>query len=660
LSRQRASRKRLPNIDASGGVVEKAARCGSWRSPITSNLIAGNSTTLTEVCLDGNSTYWLESRPYESGRSVVVRRAAGGSCADVTPAPFNVRTRAHEYGGGAWTVSDGTLYFSNDADRRLYRLNQGAATPVPFTPPSDYRYADGVMDRRRNLWIGIREDHTQSTEEPVNSIVAISPDAACPSAGRTLISGRDFYSSPRLSPHGNSLAWLAWDHPNMPWVGTTLYHAGLDEHGALSSEIVAIAGAKAESVFQPEWSPDGAYLYFVSDRSGWWNLYRYDLKEGAIQALAPLSAEFGQPQWQFGMSCYGFAGANCIVCAYIQKGRGKLALLDTVSLRLTEVESSFSDFWWLRVDQSRAVFRAGAPARSTCIAELDLESKQFSILRESMPDDPGIVKYLSKVQQIEFPTDDRRTAYGHYYPASNPDYSPIPAEKPPLLVRCHGGPTAEAPRSLDLRIHYWTSRGIAVLDVNYGGSTGFGREYRQRLHRKWGVVDIADCINGAKFLAEQGLVDANRMVITGNSAGGYAALLALAQSDVFSGGASHYGVTEAAQFVHQTHKFESHYLDWLIGPFPEQDVLYRERSPMTHAAKLSSPVIFFAGEEDMVVPVGQTLQMVEALRRQGTTVGCFIFAAEQHGFRSAETIKRALDAELYFYAMNVFGVDLSF
>ena len=620
---------------------------GSWQSPITSDLIVSQSIGLSEVRLDGADIYWIEMRPHEAGRNVVVRRTADRANEDVTPAPWNVRDRVHEYGGGAWFVAQGALYFSNDADRRLYRLDRDAAQLVPLTPEGQWRYGDGLLDARRRRWIGIREDHTQPGHEPVNTIVSIDASGVAPEAGRVLAAGHDFFSSPRLSPDGRRLAFLAWDHPRMPWEGTTLYVMSLDDSTA---EPVAFAGGAEESIVQPEWTPDSSALVFVSDRTGWWNLYRRGLDLSAAQALAPMEAEFAGPQWVLGMSAYAFAGPRRLVCFYTSKGLGHFATLDLGSGKLTPLDLPFTDFYSIRAGGDRVVFRGGAPDTPLSIARLDLASGRMEILKTStaVADDPQVTRYFTRPVPIEFPTASNRTAFGLYYPAYSPDYA-APASGTPLLVKCHGGPTAAASSTLDLRIQYWTSRGIAVLDVNYGGSSGYGRAYRRRLEGNLGIVDVEDCVNGARYLAGKGFVDGARSVISGGSAGGYIVLAALAFHDHFRAGASYYGISDLAVLAQDTHKFESRYLDSLIGPYPERAELYQARSPLQHAARISVPVIFFQGDEDRVVPPDQTERMVEALRAKGTPVEYVLFPGEQHGFRKADTIKRSLDAELAFY-----------
>ncbi len=579
---------------------------------------------------------------------------------DLLPPPFDVRTRAHEYGGGAWTVAEGALYFANDKDQRLYTLPRGAAEPEPLTPEGPFRYADGVIDARRRRWIGVCEDHSASGHEPANMLVAV--DLSQPYNVRVLAEGHDFYSSPKLSPDGTWLAYLAWDHPRMPWVGTALYVMPLDAAGAPAGGAITIAGGAHESIFQPEWSPDGTALFFVSDRTGWWNLYRAAWPSRNIEAVLPMDAEFAQPQWLFGMSTYAFAGRGRLICSYASKGLSRLGVIDLAVGKLTFIDLPYSEFSSVRAEGDRVVFRAGSPSIPTSFVHLNLTTGKTEVLKKStaLADDPNLARYFTGVESVEFPTEGNRTAFGLFYPAFNPDYRPPEGDRPPLVVMCHGGPTAAASSTLDLRIQYWTSRGISVLDVNYGGSTGFGRAYRLRLDGNWGIVDVDDCVNGARHAANQGRVDGSRSVITGGSAGGYTTLAALTFRDYFRGGASHYGVSDLAALARDTHKFESRYLDSLVGPYPEQEDLYRARSPIFQAGRLSVPVIFFQGEEDRVVPPRQAEAMVEKLRLKGLPVGYFLFSGEQHGFRKAENIKRALDAELYFFAVNVFRTALSF
>jgi dipeptidyl aminopeptidase/acylaminoacyl peptidase len=591
----------------------------------------------------------MESRPGEDGRNVIVRRAAGANMEDVTPRPFNARTRVHEYGGGDFAVHDDTVYFSNFADQRVYRLPPGGE-PGPLTPETGRRFADMVVDTARNRLIAVREDH--AGRDPVNEIVGVDLENGDETV---LATGSDFYSSPRLSPDGSRLAWLTWSHPNMPWDGTELMVCDVDAEGR-TENAGRVAGGPDESIFQPEWSPDGT-LHFVSDRTGWWNLYR--LGAGNVEPLCQKEAEFGAPQWMFGMSTYAFLSSGRIVCSYTDRGGSHLALLDTQSGDLEPIQTPYSSIAFVRADVAtgNVVFLGGSPTGPACIVSLNPSTGENEVLRSSdeMEIDSG---YLSVPEPVEFPTENDRTAYAFFYPPNNQDYAAPEGERPPLLVMSHGGPTAATSPALDLEIQYWTSRGIAVLDVNYGGSTGYGREYRRRLDGAWGVVDVEDCANGAVYLAERGLVDGDRLMITGGSAGGYTTLCALAFTDTFAAGASHFGVSDLEELAKETHKFESRYLERLIGPYPERADLYRERSPIHHAQKLSCPVIFFQGLEDEVVPKEQAETMFAALREKGLPVAYVPFEGEQHGFRRAENIRRALDGELYFYS-RVFGFELA-
>ena len=624
---------------------------GSWKSPITADLIVADSIRLGELGLDQGQVYWTEGRPTEKGRNVLVAGTTGQA---LTPPPFNVRTRVHEYGGGSFRVVAGTVYFVNFADQRLYRLGAGETDPQPLTPESEsaLRYADMIGDPWRQRLIAVREDHRAGGHEPVNALVSLGVDPSNLDEGTLLASGHDFYASPCLSPDGSRLAWLTWDHPQMPWDGTILWVAEIQPDGSLG-EPLQVAGGSQESIFQPQWSPDGI-LYFVSDRSNWWNLYRWT--GSSIEAVCPRAAEFGQPQWVFGMSTYGFVNADEILCVYSEAEGTQLAHLAVKTGSLRSIEIPFTSIGSLRVDEERALFVGGSPTQPAAIVLMDLATETWAVLRKAneLEIDPG---YLSIPEAIEFPTENGLTAHGYFYAPTNADFQAPEGETPPLLVKSHGGPTASTSASFNLGIQYWTSRGIAVLDVNYGGSTGYGREYRQRLQGNWGIVDVDDCVNGARYLTEQGKADPERLCIDGGSAGGYTTLAALAFRDVFKAGASYYGVSDLAALVRDTHKFESRYLDGLVGSYPEQEAIYQARSPIFHTEGLTCPVIFFQGLEDKIVPPNQAEMMVEALKAKGLPVAYLPFEGEQHGFRQSATIKRTLEAELYFYG-QVFGFEL--
>jgi dipeptidyl aminopeptidase/acylaminoacyl peptidase len=617
---------------------------GSWKSPITTDSLVANTIGLGSLWIDGDDLYWLESRPNEGGRQVLVR-ARNGQITELTNAPFNVRTRVHEYGGGSYIVGQGVAYASNFADQRLYRLGDGA--PVALSPALDLRYADAVVDSKRKLLFAIREDHTDPANV-INTLVSLSTEGRdLESGGRVLVSGNDFYSNPRLNPAGDRLCWLTWNHPNMPWDGTELWVADVSDSGSLYNA-QKVAGGLTESIFQPEWSPTGQ-LYFVSDRTGWWNLYRWNTRDGDEEPLYTLAAEFGEPAWSFRTSTYAFESANRLICCYIQNGEAHLATLDLTTKELHNLASPYTEFHNIRAGAGYALFGAGSPREHAALVKLDLTSGALEVLRYSSTQkvDPD---YLSVAEPIEFPTTNGLTAHGFYYAPRNKDFAAPAGDLPPLIVISHGGPTGSTTADLDLKIQYWTSRGFALLDVNYGGSTGFGRAYRERLKGQWGVVDVDDCINGAQYLAARGQADPKRLIIRGGSAGGYTTLAALTFRDAFQAGASYYGISDLETMATDTHKFESRYLDGLIGPYPAAKELYVERSPIHFTQRLNCPMILLQGLEDKVVPPDQSQKMFEAVRAKELPVAYIAYEGEQHGFRQAKNIKHSLDSELYFYS----------
>ena len=631
--------------------MSTTAPYGSWKSPITTDLIVSGAIGMGQVVLDDEDIYWLEMRPSEGGRMVIVKQALESKPVDVTPEPLSVRTRVHEYGGAAYLVNDGVVFFSNFSDQRMYRQDPGEE-PKPITPEADMRYADGCFDATRNRIICVREDHA-SGGEPVNLIVSI--DAAGEAEQEVLFQGSDFCSNPRISPDGRTLCWLTWDHPNMPWDGTQLYSGRFNDNGKLG-EPHLVAGSPTESIFQPEWSPDNV-LHFVSDRNGWWNLWRSE--KGQLWPLTSREGEFGKPQWVFGSGTYSFASDELIACSYTENDAWKIAMLHIPSKMLLAIETPYSEMGRgdLKVGDGKIVFIGGAPSLPMSVVQIDLASSKWWELRKSnnLEIDDG---YLSTAQPVEFPTENGQTAHAFYYPPKNGDFDGPAGEKPPLLVKSHGGPTGSASTALDLGIQFWTSRGIGVLDVNYGGSTGYGREYRERLNGAWGIVDVDDCCNAALHMVAQGNADPDRLAIDGGSAGGYTTLAALTFKEVFKAGASHYGVSDLEALAKETHKFESRYLDGLVAPYPEGNELYQERSPINHTEKLSCPLILFQGLEDQIVPPNQAEMMFDAVRAKGIPTAYIPFEGEQHGFRRSENIKRALEAELYFYS-KVFGFDLA-
>ncbi|MCI0183742.1 S9 family peptidase [Sulfoacidibacillus ferrooxidans] len=631
-------------------VTQKAF--GTWESPITSDLIVSGTVGLQEIKVDGSDTYWLEGRPSEGGRSVLVKYSLQtGDTMDVTPQPFNVRTRVHEYGGGAYTVSNGVAYFSDFSDGRVYRLNEQG--PEPITPEGAYRYADFVVDEAQQRLICVREDHT-GEGEAVNTLVAIALNGS--HTVDVLVDGSDFYSSPRVSPDGTQLAYLAWNHPNMPWDGTELSVANIETDGSLSGTVV-VAGGIEESIFQPEWSPEGT-LYFVSDRSNWWNLYSY--QQGKVVSVFDMDAEFGLPQWVFGMSTYGFLDENTIFCALNQLGLWSLAQIDLSKKELTTIVSHFQAIHSVQAHRGLGYFVGGSPTKPTAVVQYVSANREFETLKESVDlvelnVDP---EFFSVPEVLEFPTTNDQTAYAFFYAPANETCDGAPTERPPLVVMSHGGPTSATTTAFNLQIQYWTSRGFAVLDVNYGGSTGYGRAYRKRLNGNWGIVDVDDCTHGALYLVKRGDVRADQLAIRGGSAGGYTTLSALTFRDVFAAGASYFGVSDIELLAKETHKFESRYMDSMVGPYPEKKEVYMERSPIHYIEKLQSPVIFFQGLDDKIVLPNQAEMMVEGLRSKGVPVAYVPFEGEGHGFRQAQNIKKTLDAELYFYS-KVFGFDVT-
>lgn len=652
---------------------------GSWRSPITADLMLRSAVGLEEVWFDNGDLYWVEERPEERGRGVVVKLANGAaSPVDVTPAyaagaPYvDVRTNVYSYGGGAWLIDSGTVYFSNKVDGRLYRQDGSSAQPVPLTPSGQRPdgtgplrlYADGCMDRRRNRWIGLREDWSgvvngdpdERKRQPVHTIVALDL-AGGVDVGTPIAAGEDFYAAPRLSPDGRWLAFLSWGHPLMPWQGTTLHIVELDDAGMPCAPPVRIAGSDAISVAQPEWSPDGNELWFISDESGWWNLYRYSMSQGSAAAVAPMEAEFAHPQWKLGASTYAFAPGGRVVAAYSRQGLARLAVFDRASGRLVDTSLPYTAFSSVRSDGAGAVaFVAGGSRTPTSIMTADLDKPGARVIKAAttVADEARINRHFSIAEPITYPTSGGQQAHALFYPPYNADYKAPAAERPPVIVLCHGGPTSQARTSLSLAIQYWTSRGIAVIDVNHRGSSGFGRAYRDLLELSWGIVEVEDCIASVKHMARQGRVDESRAVIKGGSAGGYTTLSALTFHDFFKAGSCHYGIGNLETLAQETHKFESHYLDWLIGPYPEAIDVYRARSPVFHIDRLNTPVIFFHGEDDPVVPPNQSVEMAESIRAKGLPFGCILFAAEQHGFREKENQRRAIEAEHDFLSFQVF------
>jgi dipeptidyl aminopeptidase/acylaminoacyl peptidase len=616
---------------------------GLWPSPIDGEQVARQATAYDAVHTSGEAVYWLETRPSQDGRAVVARWTEDAGAADAVPAGFDVGSRVHEYGGGPYLPAGGALFACNQRDQRLYRID-GQRDPVPISPvpptPAGLRYADLRLVASGALLVCVRERH--QGEEVVNELVALPADGSADPW--VLASGHDFYAAPRPSPDGRRLAWLTWDRPCMPWDGADLWVADLGPDGRLS-RARHVAGGPSESVVQPEWSPEGV-LHFVSDRSGWWNLYRE--RHGRVESLLPMAAEFADAPWELDYSSYAFIADGRIACRYRRKGRDQLALLHTGTGRLTDLPTPYTSLKpYLRAVGDRLAFIGASPTASSAVATLHVPTGRLDVLAGAEVSLDAA--WVSVPQPIEFPTRDGQTAHALYYPPTNPEVTGPTDARPPLLVQAHPGPTADAKARLDLRTQFFTSRGFAVVDVNYAGSTDSGRGYRERLTGQWGVADVADCLDAARFLVEAGEVDGRRLVISGESAGGFTALCALAAEELFAVGASRFGIADLETFRQQAPKFQAHELDRLVGPYPEAAATYRARSPLHAVDRITRPVLLAHGLEDTVVPASQARVMAKALERRGVRHLLLTFPGEGHGFRRPESIWRALEAELSFY-----------
>lgn len=647
----------------------RTAPFGSWQSPISAASLASSGVGISEPHVDGGAVFWLESRPSDGGRVVVVRRGPGGDARDLTAAPFNVRSRVHEYGGGAFDVAAGVLVFCHFDDRRVYRLDvaadgSAAGQPRPITPAGDLRYGGLRLvggDGTAQALLAVCEDHGTGADQPVNRLVRLDLDGPNDAGGQVLVSGPDFVTSPALSQDGSRLAWVQWDHPNMPWDDTSLCVADLDADWRLGRTRV-VAGGPGEAAIDPVWAPDGRLL-LLSDRTGWWNLYAADLPSDPaadpdLQALWPADLEFGGPAWSLGRSFFAIDASGTIACAWTEDGYEHLARIDTGSGELLEVPLTLasvrSSLVW---DDGQLVLVAAFVDAPDALVRVRPDDGAVEVLRRSTTAEypPDL---LSVAEPVSWTNGAGLLVHGFYYPPRNPAFTAPEGELPPLMTLSHGGPTGMSSPGLEPGLQYWTSRGIAVLHVNYGGSTGYGRAYRERLRGGWGIVDVDDCATGALAMVSTGRADARRLAIKGGSAGGYTTLAALAFTDVFTVGSSWFGIGDLETLARDTHKFESRYCDRLIGPYPEARDVYRERSPINHVDRISCPVILFQGADDQVVPRSQAEDMAAAVRAKGLPVALLVFEGEGHGFRRSEHVIRALDAETYFFG-KVFGFDLA-
>ncbi|HWV16112.1 MAG TPA: S9 family peptidase [Cellvibrio sp.] len=621
---------------------------GSWPSPVTADLLTAQNLRLSEPQACGDSVFWLESRPAEKGRNALVQLSASGGRLDILPQPHSIRSRAHEYGGGSYLATEEFILCVLDADQRIHYFNRsnGSLTAISEENPEQgnrYRFADFCWDKTRGRVIAIREDYSADEHHPQSAIVAIALEP--PYSISVLVEGADFYSNPRLNSSGSQLSYLCWNHPQMPWDGTECYCAELNPAGDIQAS-QWIAGSSHESIFQPQWSPDDQ-LFFVSDRNDWWNIYRFDFAHRESEIICESAAEFATPQWVFGMSSYGFLDSENIFCCFSRNGQWQMGIIAIKEKKLNEIPSEFKDISGVCCHQQRAYCLAASATHSNQL--ICIQDKNIKVLVQSTSPPTLTEEDISQPQAISFPTSDGETAYGFFYPPKNKNVIPAEDGLPPLLVICHGGPTGATETSLNLKTQFWSSRGFAVLDVNYRGSTGYGRHYRDRLKNNWGITDVIDVCSGVDYLVQQGLVDRDKVAIRGGSAGGYTVLAALTFSNTFKAGASLYGIGDLETLARDTHKFEARYLDSLVGPYPEQKATYIARSPIHHIEQLDCPVIFLQGLKDKVVPPQQAESMVRALREKGIRADYVSFTEEGHGFRQAENIKRAIEAELEFY-----------
>ncbi|KAK3131943.1 hypothetical protein QOZ80_6AG0513700 [Eleusine coracana subsp. coracana] len=652
---------------ASPAAEKATAPYGSWESPITAAVVSAAGRTVEGLAVSGDGRLvWVETRPEEGGRAVLVKEAAepSGEAQDVTPQGFAVRSLAQEYGGGAFAVQGDTVVFSNYDDQRLYRQTIGDNSPLPLTPDyagSVVRYADGVFDPHFNRFITIMEDHRDNSSNPVTTVVAVTFSDESIDEPTVLVSGNDFYAFPRVDPTEKRMAWIEWSNPNMSWDKSELWIGYFSEKGKMQKRI-CIAGGDSklvESPTEPKWSSKGELFFITDRRNGFWNIYKWDEQSNLVTPLYSLDAEFSKPMWIFGVSSYDFFGKDDpdhkIVCCYRQNGRSYVGMLDHDSGSFSKVDIPFTSVNNIVSGDGCFYIEGASASLPVSIAKVMLDNKRitaidFSIVWSSSQDVTKYSSYFSLPEFMEFPTviPDRH-AYAYFYAPFNHIFQGPSDEKPPLLVRTHGGPTDEARGILDLSVQYWTSRGWAFVDVNYGGSSGYGREYRERLLGQWGIVDVNDCCSCATFLVETGRVDGQRLCVTGESAGGFTTLACLAFRQTFKAGSSLFGIADLASLRAGMHKFEAYYIDNLVG----DKQAYFERSPINFVDKFTCPVILFQGLADPVVSPDQATKIYKAIKDKGLPVALIEYEGEQHGFRKAENIKFTLEQAMVFFARLV-------
>ncbi len=622
--------------------MSTVARFGTWESSLQADVIAQKSLRLGAPTYAGGLLHFIEARPSEGGRQVLVRREANGELVDVVPAPFNVRTRVHEYGGRAYVVDGDDVWFVHDDDQALHHVARGT-TPKRLTAAgSGWRFAEPLVDRRRERVVAVAEHHDGKERFPRNALVSVSGTGEI----TEIVSGADFYAAPALSPDGRCLAYLSWNHPRMPWDAATVWCARLDDRGNVV-DAAPIAGGEGGAAFQPTWSAEGV-LYFSLEVDDAWALHRWKGTGTTIERVGQLPGELGTPLWQLGTRLFGFISAHELACAPLVRGQSQLHRLDVASGDGKLVRDDFVFIGDVACTEGKVAVLLGWSGSGSELRELDTKSGEWQVVRDVFA---GLLPAadVSTHEAIEFPTAGGERAHGYFYAPKNAAFVAPEGTKPPLVVIVHGGPTGGTAATFNPRVQFWTHRGFAVLDVNYRGSTGYGRAYRERLRREWGVIDVEDCVAGASFLAEQGRVDGKRMIIRGGSAGGYTVLQALAHHDVFRAGGCHYGVSDLEALIRDTHKFESRYDEFLIGSFTDERPRFVERSPLHHVDRIVAPIAFFQGLEDKAVPPNQTEAMADALKARGIDAEYHPYPGEQHGFRKAENIRHSHDAELAFY-----------
>lgn len=621
----------------------KQSPYGTWKSPISSNDLIQDSTRYSFLHATDSKIICGEGRPKEKGRTVLQQISFDNAPKDILPKEFNVRSKVHEYGGKSFTLHNEFIYFVNLDDQDIYRLDPDQTTHR-ITTQSEYRFGDLTVSSDGRFLFCVAEKHHESHVDNMLVRVCLNTNAV-----EIIASGYDFYASPVVSFDSKKIAWICWNQPNMPWDETELYIANISDKKGLDE--VKLIDSSA-SIIEPQFSKKGV-LHFLSDRSGFWNLYTYENE--ASHPVYPVDFEIGGPQWVFGLHDYTFLENGHIACIGTKKAVDSLYVIDPFKKKIVRLETPFTSLADLYLVKDTLVFKAASPMHGSCIATYHLKNKHSEIIKEfgGSTLDEG---YISIPEAVSFPTDGNKTAYGFYYPPKNKDFRPLDGEKPPVIVCCHGGPTAHVSPVMKLSHLFYTTRGYAVFELNYSGSTGYGTEYRNRLRKNWGIVDIQDCENAVLHLAKKGLCDKDKTIIKGGSAGGFSVLGALTFTDAFKAGACYYGVADMEALAKDTHKFEARYLDLIVGPYPKDKKTYIERSPIKHTEKLSCPIIFFQGADDKVVPPAQSEMMVEALREKKIPVSYLLFEKEAHGFRMAENIKKAAEAELYFFS-KIFGIE---